>query len=417
MGEDPLIAAVRSKDAKAVAALLAAGADPDTVDEQGTPALCLAVDAFDLPVIEELMLSTPPVRLNCTAPDGRTPLLRAVDGGDPVIASVLVSGGADPELTDAQGRNALELARHWHLTGTEAELRRRSGASSSEPVVRRAALDGWGSVCRELSLGGLTVRNGHTAILTELEPRYGIAPAFAELMGRALAEPDVGQPVWTATTLTLQGRRAPAVLAEATALRDRPNPLERYCGAEVIRLLNLFDESDDDPYDAPLVDLFLPWAAREEDPRVMRALAAGLAEAMDRRAEQLMPALTRHPDREVRRWALSGLHRLVAQGDPEALAAVMACARDTDAQVRESACRALGRAATDSPAPWDALAARLHDEAEAVRVTAAIELFVHDDPRGDEVLRALGPVDEDSPYHTAFYAVRYHHRPLHPTSP
>ena len=53
--------------------LLEAGADPNAVDEHGTPALCLAVDAFDLPVVEELRMSDPPVRLNCTAADGRQP--------------------------------------------------------------------------------------------------------------------------------------------------------------------------------------------------------------------------------------------------------------------------------------------------------------------------------------------------------
>ncbi|MEW2574870.1 HEAT repeat domain-containing protein [Streptomyces syringium] len=412
MGEDALIAAVRSGDAKAVAAALAAGADPDAVDEHGTPALCLAVDAFDLPVLEELMMSARPVRLNCTAADGHTPLLRAVDRGACEITSVLISGGADLGLTDAEGRHALELARYWHLAGAEAELRRRSGAS--EPVVRRAVLDGWGNVCEELSLGGLTVRNGHTAILTELEPRYGIAPTFEELTGRALTEPDVDQPVWPATTLTLQGRHAPAVWAEAAALRDRPNPLERYCGAEVMRLVNLFDESEDDLFDGPLVGLFLPWAAREEDPRVMRALTAGLAEAMDLRAEQPLPALTRHHDREVRRWAVSGLHRLVAQGDPEALATVMACARDADALVRAGACTALGMAPKGSSASSDALAACLNDEDEAVRVAAAIPLFVRDDPRGDQVLRDLGPVDHDSPYFAEFHDVRYHDRALHP---
>ncbi|MFE5867066.1 HEAT repeat domain-containing protein [Streptomyces roseifaciens] len=412
MGENPLMAAVRSGDAKAVAAALAAGADPDAADEHGTPALCLAVDAFDLPVIEELMLSDRPVEVNCIAADGRTPVLCAIDRGACEITSVLISRGADLLLTDAEGRDALELARHWHVTGAEAELRRRTG--TSEPVARRAAVDGWGSVCEELSLGGLTVRNGHTAILTELEPGYGIAPTFQELMGRALAEPDVDQPVWSATTMTLQGRHTPAVWAEAAALRDRPNPLERYCGAEVIRLVNLFDESEDCPFDKPLVDLFLPWAAREEDPRVMRALTAGLSEAMDPRAERPLPALTRHHDREVRRWALSGLHRLVAQGDPETLATVMACTRDADARVREGACRALGTAPKDSSASSDALAACLNDEDESVRVAAAIPLFLRDDPRGDQVLRDLGPVDRDSPYFADFHAVWYHHRALDP---
>ncbi|MFE9118670.1 ankyrin repeat domain-containing protein [Streptomyces sp. NPDC007172] len=413
MGGAPLIAAVRSGRAKVVKALLAEGADPNTVDEHGTPALCLAVDAFDLPVIDELTMSERPVHLDQPGADGRSPLLRAVDLGACEITSVLVCAGADPGFTDPEGRNALELARHWHRTGPEAELRRRSGGAS-EPMVRKAAVDGWGNVCEELSLGGLTVRNGHTALLTELEPRYGIKPDFEELMGRALAEPDVEQPVWVATTLALQARRATDVWPRAVALRARPNPLERYCGAEVIRLIHLFDENftedEHSAFDVPLVDLFLPWAATEEDPRVMRALAAGLSQAMDPRARQPLLALTRHADREVRLWALSGLHEPVAQGIPEALAAVVTCTRDADALVRAGACRAVARAAPDSPAPSNALAARLHDEVEAVRVTAAIQLFLRDDPRGDGVLRDLEPVDEDSPYFGDFHAVRYHHR-------
>ncbi|MFF7730898.1 HEAT repeat domain-containing protein [Streptomyces sp. NPDC008001] len=415
MGEDPLIAAVRSGNAKAVAALLAAGADPDTVDEHGTPALCLAVDNFDLAVIEELRMSDRPVQLNCTDAEGRTPLLRAIDRGACEITSELVSGGADLLITDAEGRNALELARHWHLTGAEAELRRRSG--TSEPVVSKAVVDGWGRKCKELSLGGLTVRNGHTAILTELEPTYGITPPFAELMGRALDEPDVDQPVWTATTLTLQERHAPTIWPEAAALHERPNPLERYCGAEVLRLINLFDDSDDSddsPFDGPLVDLFLPWAAREEDPRVMRALTAGLAGAMDPRAQQPLPALTRHGDPEVRRWAISGLGWAVRKGNPEALATLTACTRDTEARVRAEACRVLGDVPKDFFTSSETLAACLNDEDEAVRVAAAIPLFLRDDTRGDRVLRDLGPVEQGSPYFAAFHAVWYHHRALGP---
>ncbi|MFD7339149.1 HEAT repeat domain-containing protein [Streptomyces violascens] len=89
-------------------------------------------------------------------------------------------------------------------------------------------------------------------------------------------------------------------------------------------------------------------------------------------------------------------------------AATLACTRDPDARVREQACRALD----GSPGATDALAARLTDEAEAVRVMAAIGLFVRDDPRGDAVLRGLGPVDEDSPCFGAFHQVWYHHRTL-----
>ncbi|MFF4607871.1 HEAT repeat domain-containing protein [Streptomyces sp. NPDC001339] len=403
MGEKPLIAAVRRGDAEAVEALLETGADPDAVDEHGTPALCLAVDAFDLPVAEALMSSA---WLNRIAPDGRTPLLRAIDLGACDITAALTHRGAHLWPKDAEGRDALELARYWHMRGTEAELRRRSGTSTS--VGRRTVRHESETVCEELSLGGLTVRNGHTAILTELEPRYGITPSFAELMDRALAEPDVDHEVWWATTYTLQQRNDPTVWDAAAALRDRPDALQRCFGAEVLRLAIVLDESDDESFDRPLVDLILPWVAREEDPRVMRALTAGLVDALDPRAKQLLPTLTRHHDSEVRKWAVSGLHGPVAWGDPEALAAAIERTQDANAVVRVQACRALAEAPTDSPAPSNALAACLHDEEEAVRVTAAVRLALRDDPRGDEVLRGLNSTDQDSPYYWDLYDVWRH---------
>ncbi|MGY0460406.1 ankyrin repeat domain-containing protein [Kitasatospora sp. cg17-2] len=55
MGEDPLIAAVRSGDHNAVRMLLEDGADPNAVDEQDVPALCLAVAAFDSSVADYLV--------------------------------------------------------------------------------------------------------------------------------------------------------------------------------------------------------------------------------------------------------------------------------------------------------------------------------------------------------------------------
>ncbi len=59
MGGESLTAAVRSGDVKAVTALLDAGGDPDAVDDRGTPALCLAVDGFDLATVEVLMFAPP----------------------------------------------------------------------------------------------------------------------------------------------------------------------------------------------------------------------------------------------------------------------------------------------------------------------------------------------------------------------
>lgn len=414
----PLVGAVRSGDARAVAALLEAGADPGAVDGDGTPVLFLAVDAFDLPVVEALLAATDPAGVDRVGADGRTALLRAVDAGADDVVSVLVGHGADLRLTDAQGRNSLELARRWHVSGVEAELRRRSGEAGGaagsgaiEPVVRRTVRDGYGDTCAELTVGGLTVRDGHGAALTFLEPRYGIRASVAELADRATAEPDTEHTVWSVTTIGLARRMDPPAWAQLAALHEHPDPLVRYFGAETMRLAVLLEESDGRPFDRPLVDLFLPWAAREQDPRVMRALTLGLGGAADTRAQLLLPELTRHPDAGVRLAALYGIRWPWPGEDPEALVTTLsACTWDEDAAVRRNACVALGGAPVDSPTVPGVLAACLGDPDETVRVAAAIRLALRDDPRGDAVLDGLGVIEDDSPYRWELDQVWRHQR-------
>ncbi|MFC4518300.1 hypothetical protein [Streptomyces ehimensis] len=72
---------------------------------------------------------------------------------------------------------------------------------------------------------------------------------------------------------------------------------------------------------------------------------------------------------------------------------------DTDAQVREAACRALLRAPASDPAPpSDALTACLSHSKEAVRVTAAVQLTPRDEHRGDVMPGALdGTIDRTPP--------------------
>lgn len=403
MGGESLTVAVRSGDVKAVTALLDAGADPDAVDDHGTPALCLAVDGFDLATVEVLMRSA---RLDRVV-DGQTPLLRAVDRGASDIVTALINHGAQLWHGDREGRDALALARSWHETGAVAELRRRSGSAGR--VRRETVRDEHGVSVEELTLGGLTVRTGHSSILTALEPRYGIRTSFTELLSRALAEPDVDHEIWWATTDVLQERRDRATWDMSAALRDRPDPRERYFGAEVLRLFNLFDYSDEAPFDAPLVDLFLPWAAREPDPRVLRPLTAGLSGALDPRAERPLHDLARHADSRVRGWAVFGLSHGVDAGRRDALATILACTRDEAAEVRRGACAALVSAPADAEVS-DALAACLTDETEDVRVTAAVQLALRDDPRGDEILAALDASDHEGPYFGQLYDVGRHRR-------
>ncbi|CAM5441714.1 HEAT repeat domain-containing protein [Streptomyces abikoensis] len=406
--EDPLLTAVRNGDTKTMATLLReAYATPHARGPHVAAALRLAVDALDHRVLDALLklADLDALDLDGVDGDGRTPLLRAVDRGAYDIATALHFAGADPRVTDCEGRDALALARHWHTTGTAAG------------VIQRTVRDGNGEICRELLIGERTLRDGHTAILTHLESCLETAAPFAELLDRAMAEPEVEHPVWGAAVVAAAGRKGPAlppVWDAAAALRHHPDPLARYFGADVLRCINLYDESGEDeepPFDAALVDLFLSWAEQEEDPRVMRPLAAGLAGAMDPRAGGPLPALTRHPDAQVRACAVGGLSWQVQQANTDALAAVLACTRDPDAHVREVACRALLRAPADDPAPCDALAACLSDPEEAVRVTAAIQLALRDDNRGDPLLDALeGIVDVTSPYYWPLYEVWRHRR-------
>ncbi|WP_234379162.1 ankyrin repeat domain-containing protein [Streptomyces sp. IGB124] len=400
---EPLIAAVRSGDVEAVEALLEAGADPESADEDGTPALCLAVDTFDLPIVTALLRSS---RVDRPAADGRTPLLRAIDLGAYDITDALIRHGACLWAQDTDGTGAVALARLWHERDVRVELRRRSGQAG--PIKCSTVRSESGLTCEELSLGGLKVRTGHSAILTELEPKYGLTPSFDELLSRALAEPDVDHEVWWATTYTLQQRNDAATWAAASALRDRTDPMERYFGAEVLRLINLFDESDDWPHDAPLVDMFLAWVAQEPDPRVARALTAGLVDAQDLRAEEPLPALTRHRDALVRQRAVGGLHRAVEAENPEALAALVASTRDEDEAVRRAACRGLACAPLHAEGISNVIAACLADGDEGVRVEAAARLAMRQDPRGEEILRALDASDEESPYHWLLYDVHRH---------
>ncbi|MGW4697988.1 ankyrin repeat domain-containing protein [Kitasatospora cineracea] len=321
-----LVEAVRGGDAGAADALCRAGADPDAVDGHGTPVLSLAVRAFDDPTAQALVAAyASPDRTDAL---GRSPLHLAVELGCSDLFRLFAGHGAQLWRPDADGRDALALARHWHGVDLAAELRRRSGLAG--PVEQRTVRSEAG-VCERLSLGGHAFLTGHAALLTGLEGSYGVPAPAAELLARALAAPDLDHVVWSETIRAVAERRTPAGHHTgwdfAAALRDRPDPRERYFGAEVLRTVHFSTEingyrdgdgdrnengagdgdGDDNPFDAPLVDLLLPWLAAEPDHRVVLALTAGLGAARDGRAAEPLRALTRHPDRRVRIAARTGL--------------------------------------------------------------------------------------------------------------
>ncbi|MFD5932786.1 MULTISPECIES: HEAT repeat domain-containing protein [unclassified Streptomyces] len=399
MGEGPLITAVRSGDENAVRVLLEDGADPDAVDEQGTPALCLAISAFNSTIAGYLVQdgADPDRQL----PDGTTPRLRAVDSGSIGLAYCLLGEAA--LLSEATRVELLARARQWHEMGPVAMLRERAGAS--DPVERLRIRDReWFTEYHELRLGGITVRDGHTGILTLLEKHFGLHPGFDELAARACALecPDREHAAWWEITSTLAERQNDETWEAAAALRAHPNPLHRRFGAEVLISLNFGDPMSDDPspFEQRTLEFFLDWAEEEEHPDVLAEALSGLGHHEDPRIEPLGLSFLAHSAPKVRAMLPSTLRIVDSERSgrqtftSEGLNALLALARDTDASVRKVAAYRLAHSLNPEPAVGHILAGLLDDEDQQTRIWAVHGLAERDDPRCVDGSGRVGPVDE-----------------------
>lgn len=225
-----LVAAVMAKDSHMVRECLQDGADPNTSGPDGLPLLCTAVDGFDHKSVDALVdYGADP---DAVLPDGTTPLWRAVDLGSPAMVGITL--GKDPRLRipEVGRKRLLGLARDWYETGQEEELRRRTGASG--PATRRLVKDNEFTDIEEVSLGGLTVRAGHSGVLTELERAFGILPPVAELVARAVPYPDRLHANWCAVSYALAHHKSPQAWSDLTALRHHPDPVHRRLLADVL---------------------------------------------------------------------------------------------------------------------------------------------------------------------------------------
>ncbi|GGW73342.1 HEAT repeat domain-containing protein [Streptomyces caelestis] len=392
---EELVTAVRRGDADEVRALLASGADPEVLDD-GLPVLCRAVAAYDEPVAEALLQAgADPLR---RLPDGSTPLLRAVDGGSHHMVYALASHRVP--LPAPEREELLARARHWVETGVEAELRRRTGLTG--PVERSRVEDdevGWW--CEQLTLGGLTVRDEHRAVLTTMEERYGVRAPFDELVARALAHPDRDHVVWSDVVFTL-GRRLDEETWQWTRdLLNHPDRLHRLLAADVLLFLILGDPvRGGDPFWERGREL-VPWAEQEQDPEVLAVILQAMTHDSAPEIEAVGLLHLAHPDPRVRALVTDALRqsedgRSLAR--PESLTAVLTLARDEDPGVREAACRWLGHYRGPEPEVGDALVALTHDERQPIRTCAVSGLAYRDDPRCVEAKQRIGPVDAELPF-------------------
>ncbi len=389
------MAAVRRGDADAVRELLEAGADPDPLDgPDGLPPLCLAVAAYDEPVVEALLEGgADPLR---RLPDGTTALLRAVDSGSKRMTEVLLRHGVPLPVPERE--ELLNHARRWAEAGTEAELRRRTGLAG--PVTRARVVDdeiGWWS--EELTLGGLTVRDEHLAIITTMEARYGRRTPFDELVARALARPDRDHVVWSEVVFTL-GRRFDEETWEWTRdLLNHPDRLHRLLAADVLMFLVLGDFlTGRDPFWDRGRQL-VPWAEQEEDPEVLAVILQAMTHDSAPEIETVGLSYLTHPDPRVRALVPDTLGHYSDDGwcppGPESLTAVLTLARDPDPDVRQALCYWLAHQRGSEPEAGDVLVALTHDERQQTRLYAVSGLALRDDPRCVEAEHRIGPVGED----------------------
>ncbi|MFD9029931.1 ankyrin repeat domain-containing protein [Streptomyces sp. NPDC059567] len=428
--DERLVAAVRAGDAEEVERLLGAGADPDTVAEDGLPVLCLAVAAYDAGVAEVLVEGrADPDRV---LPDGTTPLSRAVEGGSPAVFDAVLERDPGTRLPKAQQERLLGIARSWYETGAEAELRRRTGASGPAQTVR--IRDGESGTVDQVSLGGLTVRAGHGAILTSLERYFGVLTPAEVLMERALADPDPEHADRSAVLhplgLRLDRESWSAVLsARHPSERDR-----RLFALQVLRyadVLGLLGERRFDRKEPAA--LLASWTADESDPKVLweildayiglghpeeEAIGLRLAGHADpyirasvhltlggdegaplgAEARRTLFALTRDPHPTVRAstsQTLSHWQQLLTEaGEPAEAAefaeALLALARDPDPGVRGGTAATFATGPDRSPAVADMLWRLLDEDEQLVRLEAAYGLALRDDPRTEDAYERVG---------------------------
>ncbi|WP_306333172.1 ankyrin repeat domain-containing protein [Streptomyces sp. KL118A] len=422
-----LIAAVRAGDVEAVRALLGDGADPDTVDGSGLPALCVAVAAYDAPVAEALVEGgADPDR---ALPDGTTPLWRAVDGGSHAVFAAVLGSEPRLRLPEPDRARLIALAADWYGAGAVEGLRRRTGAAGPATTFRVA--DDTYDWVDQVSLGGLVVRAGHGGVLSTLEWAFRILTPVDELVARAVRQPDEEHADWSAVCWVLVSRRSDETWSAVVAHRHHPDPAHRRFVADYLRSRSFVDW-DRPYYGKKEAELLVGWSAEEPDSAVLAKVlgalteyehpdleAAGLrhADHSDPRVRREVPdafltndggrrspaareallALTRDPDVEVRLRACSvGADDEVLRS--EVTRALLLMVEGPDAAVRRRAAGTLAASADRSPAVADALMALLDEDDQILRLEAAWGLARRDDPRTEEAYErvgALGPGFEE----------------------
>ncbi|WP_169807269.1 ankyrin repeat domain-containing protein [Herbidospora cretacea] len=343
-GEDeglPLCAAACWDHEEALRALLDAGADPDLPECAGWTPLMWAATLGHLAAADLL--------LDFGAdPDLESPLIAAARFGAYGVVWTLLEHGATP-LPEA-----LEIAR----TLAAADLAEMT--AGPEVVVSRAA-DGTTVASRPSPEGDEVSQRGHAAIATLLEDALGERPPVEELMRRAVPYRDVDEDgeTWWAAVHAIQRRADDDTFAAAVALVDRPDPMERDFGVDVLSQFGF--TAGTRPYLDRTLPVLRDLAGREEDPRVIDSILRALGQQGDPRVLPDVLALIDRPGRVHTVRDPVALAAVLPGGDGDGLAALIALSRDRSPEVRDYATFGLAALDEDNGEIRAALADRLTD--------------------------------------------------------
>jgi ankyrin repeat protein len=108
-GHTPLISAAMSGRIETVRYLCLRGANVEAVDDLGNTALQLASAMGQHDVVHQLVRLG--VGINAVNSLGTSALMNAVNANNPSMAAFLLDEGTNKDLTDNQGRNAMDMAR------------------------------------------------------------------------------------------------------------------------------------------------------------------------------------------------------------------------------------------------------------------------------------------------------------------
>ncbi|MFJ5559955.1 HEAT repeat domain-containing protein [Streptomyces sp. NPDC093250] len=410
---DELATAVARGHAEAVARLLEAGADPDTLGDDGLPVLCRAVAGYDVAVASALVEGG--ADQDRKLPDGTTALIRAIDGGSPSLVTAVLGWEPRLRLPAAVRERLLGRARHWYEVD-------KTGAFG--PVHRTRVMDDEYCHVTQLTLGGTTVRAGHGAILTHLEWAFHVLTPVDELAARALSQGDPDHVDWSSVRWALSQRESKQTWSAVSAYRHARGSLSRLFALDVLLAYVLGRWT----WREETADLLVTWAMEgEEDPEVLAELLRVLGETEHAEFVTVGLRYARHPDPRVRAKVpdllaecgdtpasltaetRAALFRLVADEDWHVRAmaggalcrvrdrdsavtdVIVALLSDPEAEVRAWVAEAVSHRGDRSPAVADALFALLDKEDDvSTRLNAVYGLIRREDPRIAEAVAHVG---------------------------